>query len=263
MPNRIIRDGILESEKFDNVAPLSQLFYRCLMSVVDDFGRYSADIPVLLSRCFPRRPSWADEGLVTLALSECSQAGLLILYVVDGRNYLEMLAFGQRLRENQRSKFPDPPKSAESSREFPEKSAFARAAPPTPTTPPPTNSSPEKTFTEARKLEVVMDESGEIFENFLLVFTMAGVGMNEQDRNRCAHLWVDLDMETQRKVLADVMKKATDGTWPTPNRTRRPWNYLEGKEWTRVAMPRILPHGRKSDADDAQERAATRFVEGT
>jgi hypothetical protein len=33
MPNRILREGILESERIDKIGPMSELFYRRLMSV--------------------------------------------------------------------------------------------------------------------------------------------------------------------------------------------------------------------------------------
>jgi hypothetical protein len=120
------------------------------MSVVDDFGRYSADLPVLLSRCFPRRPTWADEELVSVGLAECAEAGLICLYIVDGRKFVEITNFDQRLRENQKSKWPSP-ESAGISRESPQKSAYARATPST--TPPTTNGkgcgeNPDPNFTE-------------------------------------------------------------------------------------------------------------------
>lgn len=35
MPSRILREGILTSERVNALAPLEELFYRRLMSVVD------------------------------------------------------------------------------------------------------------------------------------------------------------------------------------------------------------------------------------
>lgn len=254
MPTRILRDGILESDRFDSISPLSELFYRRLMSVVDDYGRFTADIAVLVSRCFPRRPSWADEEMVSLALAECGHAGLLSLYSVSDKNYLEITNFGQRTRYE--SKYPSP-EDVTKDRQSPLKTA-SRARTPTPT---PSLIVSKETFLQKRTLEVV-DESTEIFDRFMLVFTVAGVAMNEQDRMRCARMWVMFDPETQALILEDVKRKATDGSWPTAAKTRRPWNYLEGKEWTRVAIPRILPTGTKTNAEEAHDRAAKRFMEG-
>lgn len=105
MPNRILREGILESERIHKVGPMAQLFYRCLMSIVDDYGRYACDIPVLLSRCFPRRPAWADEEMVSLSVEECRSAGLITVYEVKGRSYLEISDFRQNIRAKA-SKWP-------------------------------------------------------------------------------------------------------------------------------------------------------------
>lgn len=105
MPNRLLREGILESERIDKLGPLSELFYRRLMSVVDDFGRYTATLKVLLSRCFPTRPAWADEDLVRMSLQECELAGLLRIYSVNEHTFLEVLDFKQQVRSKS-SKYP-------------------------------------------------------------------------------------------------------------------------------------------------------------
>ena len=42
MPNRILRDGILMSPRVNVLSSEAELFYRRLMSVVDDYGRFSA-----------------------------------------------------------------------------------------------------------------------------------------------------------------------------------------------------------------------------
>lgn len=117
---------------------------------------------------------------------------------------------------------------------------------------------------EFRKSEVeteTLDESDVLFQQFLGIFVAAGVAMNERDRIRCAQMWVSIAIEDQRKIVPDVLKKSTDGSWPTASKTRRPWNYLEGQEWTRTAMPRALPIVRRSVGDDVQEQAERMFLE--
>lgn len=113
MPNRILRDGILESLTIHTLSPMAELFYRRLMSVVDDFGRYGADVPVLLSRCYPRRAEWATEDSVIQWLTECSEAELITLYTVDGHDYLEIAKFDQRTRSVSRYPSPDGLKDSE------------------------------------------------------------------------------------------------------------------------------------------------------
>lgn len=106
LPNRILREGILESERIDKIGPMAELFYRRLMSVADDFGRYSCAVRVLLSRCFPSRPDWANEDLIYQSLDECDQAGLITIYQVGTHIFLEISGFNQQVRAKY-SKYPD------------------------------------------------------------------------------------------------------------------------------------------------------------
>jgi hypothetical protein len=107
MPNRVIRDGILTSEKVDKLSEPAELFYRRLMSVVDDFGRYSAHPTLLRSSCYPLRIDAKTNRDMESYLCECQSAGLLIVYEADGKRYLEMSDFRQRLRVMS-SKCPSP-----------------------------------------------------------------------------------------------------------------------------------------------------------
>ena len=126
------------------------------MSVADDFGRYYSKPAVLLSDCFPIRPSWADEPSLTLWMAECEAALLVRTYTANSTGYLEIVNFKQRTRADQMSKFPEfrgnpreVPESSGNSREF---SAYARASPPTTTTttttPPATKTSEAENFGE-------------------------------------------------------------------------------------------------------------------
>lgn len=128
----MLRDGILRSKKIASLDPMAELFYRRLMSVADDFGRYYAEPALLLSDCFPIRPSWADENGVVGWLEACRTCGLIQVYEVNGTAFLEIQNFGQRTRPGQVSKFPALAVNCGGAREKP---AFARAStPPTPTT---------------------------------------------------------------------------------------------------------------------------------
>lgn len=107
LPTRILRDGILRSRKVFQLSPAAEVFYRRLMSVVDDFGRYYADRTLLLSDCFPLRPAWADDESMSLWIQECLNSELILVYTVNSTDYLEIQNFGQRLRSGQCSKFPE------------------------------------------------------------------------------------------------------------------------------------------------------------
>lgn len=107
MPTRIIRDGILTSERINALSPLAELFYRRLMSVADDHGRYSANVTQLRAYCYPLKLDSVKEDSIKKHLAECVDAGLIVLYTVAGKAYLQVIDFGQRI--NGKSKYPEPP----------------------------------------------------------------------------------------------------------------------------------------------------------
>jgi hypothetical protein len=86
-----------------------EVFYRRLLSVVDDFGRYYADHGMLRAACYPRQLNKVSDSDVGKWLGACSGAALVRVYPAqDGEQYLEVLDFGQQVRAK-KSKFPDPP----------------------------------------------------------------------------------------------------------------------------------------------------------
>ena len=105
MPTRILREGILTSERVNRLGPQAELFYRRLMSVVDDFGRYYAHPALLRSACYPLRVDEVREADISRWLTEVQSAGLIALYAIDSKRYLEMIDFRQQVRAKE-SKFP-------------------------------------------------------------------------------------------------------------------------------------------------------------
>ena len=55
MPSRIVREGINSSRAVSSLSEEAQLFYRTLMLVVDDYGRFEIDLDVIRASCFPRQ----------------------------------------------------------------------------------------------------------------------------------------------------------------------------------------------------------------
>jgi len=108
MPNRVLREGILSSDRINLLDAPSEVFYRRLMSVVDDFGRFDARPVMLKVSCFPLRVDDVREADISRWIAMCVKAGLIALYAVSGKPYLEMLDFRQSVRAKA-SKFPDRP----------------------------------------------------------------------------------------------------------------------------------------------------------
>lgn len=108
MPNRILREGILTSERIDQLAWPAEVFYRRLMSVVDDFGRFHANPSLLRAACYPLRLDRVSNSDIDKWLTECVTAGLVRVYQVEGKSYVEVIDFKQQKRA-EKSKFPDVP----------------------------------------------------------------------------------------------------------------------------------------------------------
>lgn len=107
MPTRIVRDGILTSERIAKLDWAQEVFYRRLMSVADDYGRFYALPALIRAACYPLLIDKVKETDISAWLDACVDAGLLRVYVVeDGKRYIEIFGFGQRLQS--KSKYPQP-----------------------------------------------------------------------------------------------------------------------------------------------------------
>jgi hypothetical protein len=108
MPNRILREGILTSERIQRLNWAEEVFYRRLMSVVDDFGRYYANPMLLRAACYPLALDKVSDSDVGKWLLATEKAGLVRVYPAsDGKRYIQMLDFRQQVRAHV-SKFPQP-----------------------------------------------------------------------------------------------------------------------------------------------------------
>ena len=111
MPTRLVREGILTSERVNKLTFPAEVFYRRLMSVVDDFGRFYASPTLLRASCYPLAIDAVTDKQVNDWLAECIEANLIVAYVVENKRFLELLDFRQQIRAKT-SKFPaDPNKS--------------------------------------------------------------------------------------------------------------------------------------------------------
>lgn len=105
MPNRILREGILTSDRINALDAGAEVFYRRLMSVVDDYGRFDARPIMLKVTCYPLRVDKVREADISRWMAICQKAGLLALYAVNGKQYLELVDFNQQVRAKH-SKYP-------------------------------------------------------------------------------------------------------------------------------------------------------------
>lgn len=108
MANRVIRDGILDSERVNQLTWPGEVFYRRLMSIVDDFGRGDGRIPIMRSKLYPLKLDKVAEADIVKWMKECSEAGLISCYQVENKPYFEILGFDQTVRIK-KPKYPENP----------------------------------------------------------------------------------------------------------------------------------------------------------
>ncbi len=106
MPHRILRESILDSEAVNSLTPQAEVFYRRLMSAVDDFGRFDARPAVLRCRLYPLQLDRVGEQNIRDWLAECERAGLVTTYAVGGKPYLLFHKLGPQRAKT--SKYPAP-----------------------------------------------------------------------------------------------------------------------------------------------------------
>jgi hypothetical protein len=107
MPTRLLRDGILCSERVDVLDAPAEVFYRRLMSKVDDHGLYDARPSMLRASLYPLRVDRVREADISRWIAACEKAGLIVLYEADGKPFLKMLDTRWQIRSE--PKYPVPP----------------------------------------------------------------------------------------------------------------------------------------------------------
>src|SRR4051812_7286294 len=100
MPTRLLRERILTCEKVNRLTVKAELFYRRLMSVVDDHGRFYADARIVRAHCYPLKVDEVSEQEIDGFLKECDVEDLVVPFDAKGCKYLVIKDFGQQTRSN-------------------------------------------------------------------------------------------------------------------------------------------------------------------
>lgn len=103
MPNRVLRDWTT-SEAIDKLSILGEVFFTRLIMKADDYGNYTANPKLLKAALFPLKDITSTE--IDHLLVECEQAGIVKRYTVEGKDFINIPNFGQRLRA-MKSQYPD------------------------------------------------------------------------------------------------------------------------------------------------------------
>jgi hypothetical protein len=106
MPNRILRPW-LDSEAVNSLSAEGEVFFVRLIMCVDDFGRFYGSPQLLKSYLYPLKNMRVSD--ISRLIAACVKAGVIADYEHDGKRYLQIIKFKQRLRK-QKSIFPAPPR---------------------------------------------------------------------------------------------------------------------------------------------------------
>lgn len=108
MSDRIIRESICVSDTLSKLSDFEERFWHHLTVCVDDYGRFDARPAILKGRLFPLR-SETTEPIIAAALGKLASVGLVHLYQVEGKPFLQIVTWAkyQRIR-NKKSKYPAP-----------------------------------------------------------------------------------------------------------------------------------------------------------
>lgn len=106
MPDRVIRDELLTSERYWSVSIEAQRLFIHLLLNVDDVARFSGKNYTIRSACFPGQA--IEPAKVEKLLAELQDIDLIRMYDANNERFIFVPRFKQRLRFT-KSRYPAPP----------------------------------------------------------------------------------------------------------------------------------------------------------
>ena len=101
MPNRLLKEGIVDSALIDNLTAEEEVFFYRLLVVSDDFGRMDARLPILKAKCFPLKNDLKMEK-IEIWMNSLVRHMLAIRYQVSDKPYIQILKWEQRVRSKEK-----------------------------------------------------------------------------------------------------------------------------------------------------------------
>lgn len=110
MPVRLLKSSLRTSERWHRARYFDRCFYISLLNLVDDYGRYEGNPTLLASECFP----YGDEnGLPVTPLAidgvlrSLADKDLIIVYKLDGKQFIAITRWDERIRSKPKYPAPD------------------------------------------------------------------------------------------------------------------------------------------------------------
>lgn len=104
MPNRVIRDGFVDSEPVNALSDWAHRVYSNLLVRCDDAGRFDGRLESIRSHLFPLGTARRIEDF-NKALDELTSQSLIIRYEYGAKSFIQITKW-QRCGNSERSKFP-------------------------------------------------------------------------------------------------------------------------------------------------------------
>jgi len=205
MANRVLRDWTA-SEAIDLLSEGAEIFFTRLIMKADDYGSFHSNPKLIRAALFPLKEY--KDAIISKWVNECIDAKILFAYTVDGKEYLRIVNFGQRLR-NMRNTFPQP---------VDDPLTIRRESPPE------TKRNETETETETKE----NDASGEVtvwpsFEDFWNLYD------KKQDRPKCENKWKKIKQAAREKIMEhlELYVRST----PDIQYRKNPITYLNNESW--------------------------------
>lgn len=256
MAKRVLRDWT-DSEKVDKLSEGAERFFARLIMKADDYGSYYANVILLKSTLFPLKEN-LNSKLVKAWLLECVDAGILKMYKSNGKEYLRIINFGQRM-QNMRNKFPDP-ENADSDNS-PEVTVSHRKSPPEIEK----EIEIEKETEKEKETEVEKEKEGEgkteiaqsaratlwpTFDDFWKAYAK-NIG-----KPKCRRKWEKIKQAAREKIMQHLALYVR--STPDVKYRKNPLTYLNGEAWNDEIIQPTPTNGNKSN----QQRRLASLVEG-
>lgn len=96
MYDRMIRHGIVNSDRVNSLSWAAEVFYRRLQSLVDDFGNCDGRLNIIRGELYKLKLNQVSEPDIAKWLEDCESAGLISFYEVERKVYVHLHGFQQR-----------------------------------------------------------------------------------------------------------------------------------------------------------------------
>jgi hypothetical protein len=141
MPQRFLKPGITNSDRWNSVTFASQSLYIRLLTEVDDYGRCDGRKAVILGNCFSVWNDRNPQSVINLQqveqmLQELASIGLIETYESEGKQVIQITQWTERVRSGCREKWPKRPVSEKLQQNPADSCGFL----PSPSPPPPSSS---------------------------------------------------------------------------------------------------------------------------